>query len=1040
MAQFSEKKLTELISAKKQDMRKRHKLYELKNKILDQMYWPSRWSFGIAFFAVFIFFMLAHYGPTNDYWIGFLGCSHYQNLIAVYAGISAIIFALIIFIAESSRDHRDKVRVLLKVSFLFPLLVVTIFGFFNFLWGNINFWSVLFIVGIGISVIFSASKLFLILLNKAEFHKEYINLLKDRFKRSIELAIDERLGYDILLEEVGKIELDYYYYGNDEDKFHCFYSPKEGIITDINLDKLAYFAKRVELEANKQNRKYPYHYNGRMDEFSKKKDQERYLCRTYKDNVADTDVLLCVNKSLIKNLDLIKELEKIVKDIFVITKDDNFSKQIRLELKDTMENFIDAIKNEKMSQIEEYTEIYQILVETLLSLLNNYGIHYTFERAKKEGVIAYKGSNEIRWLLEDIKDIFEVGLKSRNKKIIDELDLLIILIVWKSVSFKNHFVFQQLMDHFTKLYNIPEETDDEFKFFMQDLSLRSLERTYDFIESRFREKKIEKEDLLSLKDFAVYMLILFQNILRNTYEECDVNYFEKVIGSINQRFTRFTISNEDLDLQLLELQLKDSEISEDRSNKLKLQLERNKSLEEIESEIRNRKGQMFYGLAVEIFEKLKSHQDNSNLKSFYLKLEKALPTDLEKFTEVFLSSHNIEAEDFWRWDFILERIPEGTVVPIDVMGKLERYYVIRSLRILENMSEQEIERINLFSDNEDYNRDLYYLAGENQLINFLNEIEDSNYWQFILSEKAFSCTASFKKLLINFKENQEELDRESKRDKKISDTKVEEFKERVLEGFYETIQLRDIFKEFGLYVKEGTTKNKQLKKTGLRVVDDKAAFFDEWHVMYPRWGYEYGRSLAIAENLDITKEIKSRCINIKKKINTENMMEMLNGTLEKFNNLSEVVIFAININTYVLFENFESIYNTEAISQLKGFEGHYKFKDEQIPVFEIYKKEIKDGIMVLNKSKLGKLVQHSPISKERDKKLVKDIFYMNIEPFSENNELIQKVLESSPEWLEKLELDDKRKKLEESVLVYICEKYGYEAEKFEGYFLEFELN
>ncbi|MDD4363965.1 MAG: hypothetical protein PHD33_07165, partial [Atribacterota bacterium] len=491
MAQFSEKKLTKLISTKKRDIRKKHTLYELKSKILDQMYWPSRWSFGIAFFTVFIFYMLAHYGPTNDYWIGFLGCSHYQNLIAVYAGISAIIFALIIFIAESSRDHGDKVRVLLKVSFLFPLLVVTIFGFFNFLWGNINFWIVLFILGIGISVIFSASKLFLILLNKSEFHKEYINLLKDRFKRSIELAIDERLGYDILLDTLDKMELDYFYYIDDEDKYYCFYSPKEGIITDINIDKLSYFAKTVELEAKKQNKPYPFDYKSEMEEYSLKKDQERYLCRTYKDNVTDTDILLCVNKSLIINLNLIKELEKLVKDIFIITKDDNFSKQIRLELKDTMEHFIDAIKDEKMSQIEEYAEIYQILTETLLSLLDNYGIYYTFERARKEGVITYKGSNEIRWLLDDIKEIFEVGINSHNKKIIDKLDLLVIFIVWKSVSFKNHFVFQQLMGYFTELYKIPQETDEEFKLIMQNISLGSLERTYDFIESRLREKKQE---------------------------------------------------------------------------------------------------------------------------------------------------------------------------------------------------------------------------------------------------------------------------------------------------------------------------------------------------------------------------------------------------------------------------------------------------------------------------------------------------------------------------------------------------------------------
>lgn len=1054
MPKFSGKKLTNLISSRKKKMGKNlpvnliSRLNDSKNNIINQMYWPSKWSFFIAVFIVFIFYLLSHFGPT-DYWLKFLDSDHYQNLIAIYAGISTIIFALIIFIAESSRDHRDKVRVLLKVSFLFPLLVVTIFGFFNFLWGNINYWSVLFILGIGFSVIFSASRLFLILLNKSAFQKEYINLLKDRFKKSIELAIDERLGYDILLEKLNDIELDYFFYVDDIDKYYCFYSSEEGIIADINLDKLAYFAKRVELEANKQDVKYPFDFDGRMEEFQLKYGQERYLCRTYKDNVTETDILLCFNKSLIKDIYLIKEFEKLVKEIFVITKGDNFSKQVRLDLKDSMEQFIDAIKNEKMSQIEQCSEIYQVLVETLLGLLDNYGIQYSFKRARKESVIAYKGSNEIRWLLDDIKEIFEVGIKSQNKKIIDELDLLVIIIVWKSISFNNHYVYQQLMNYFSVIYRISQEisTDQEknkkFNLFMKDLSLSSTERTYDFIESKLTEKKQEKEDLVSLKDFAIYLLIIYQNILISTQKDCDFDYFKKLLNSINERFTRYSLSKEDLEIQNLELQLKDTEIAKNRINELEIRLEKNKLLKDIEIEIKNRKGQMIYGLAVDLFEKFKKHKNNLDIQKFYLELEKSFPNDLKKFTEIFLSSHTMEANDFWHWDFILEKIPEGKVWTIDVMSKLERYYVIKSLRILENITVQEIENINLLSGKNVYNRDLYFLSGETGLIKFIDEIEKNrDNWKFILSKNAFSRIDSFKKLLLKFKKDQDELDKENKRDKNISDKKVEEFKEQVLEGFNDKIIARNLIKEFDLYEKvdeEIEIEKNKLKKIGLKVVDDKAVFFEKWHVTYPRWGYEYGISMAITDDLAITKEIKNQCTNIKTKITSDNAMKMLNNSIDKFKDISKIVIFAINTNAYMLFENFESIYMTEPMPKLKGLEGFYEFNEKKIPVFEIYNNEIEKGIMIVNKNKLGKLVQYPPTSKKEYEKFIKDIFYINIESFSESKELVQKFLKNPPKWLENIPESDKEKELEESVLIYICEKFKYRIpEEFEGYYLRFK--
>lgn len=106
--------------------------------------------------------------------------------------------------------------------------------------------------------------------------------------------------------------------------------------------------------------------------------------------------------------------------------------------------------------------------------------------------------------------------------------------------------------------------------------------------------------------------------------------------------------------------------------------------------------------------------DKINNKDFYLEIEKSLPVDFKKFTEVFLSCHTYEADNFWdgvRW----ETFPEDEAIFIDTDGKLERFYAIRSIKMLKKKTIDELENIDLNFDNEDFNRDLALLAKNENL-------------------------------------------------------------------------------------------------------------------------------------------------------------------------------------------------------------------------------------------------------------------------------------------------------------------------------------
>jgi hypothetical protein len=267
----------------------------------------------------------------------------------------------------------------------------------------------------------------------------------------------------------------------------------------------------------------------------------------------------------------------------------------------------------------------------------------------------------------------------------------------------------------------------------------------------------------------------------------------------------------------------------------------------------------------------------------------------------------------------------------------------------------------------------------------------------------------------------------------ISQKKVEEFKKEVLKSFYDGANLREIFiKYFNAY--EDKTKEKILDKKerfGINIVDDKASFFDEWHVHYVGWGKNYGHDLASGENSHLLEEIAKDCQEISK--------EDFEATLSKFKNPKDIVIFATNILLWQFFQNFKEFkpkwYRDVELLEVKGFGGWYDFNGQLIPVFETHHRNIEKQVLILNKNKIGKLIQLSPLNEGEDESLIKEIFYMNIQAFSENNDLMEQFIKKPPEWLKKIGDEQKqREHLQECVLIHIFERFEYNKPKdFEGY-------
>ena len=1040
--------LTALIKKQRKKLCKGVTFVQWFKDLVEQIYVPSWQSFISVIFILLPFFVLSH-------WSKFEINEQHKNLISVHSGIGIIIFALIIFVAESLREDetKDKARVLLKESLIFPLVVSEILIFFNLGWGNVNIFGVLPVVFIGIFALISLSRLVSVLLNKFDFFQKRLQLLKDRLKRSINLAIDERFGNNIFLSRLGegKIELEYrpfmWKMGNIE--FHCFSTTKRGIVSEINLNKLNEFAKTAEEEAN--NKGYSFYKDkarpmsiletgnenlilGREPE-KYVESKTCYILKKYKDQITEKNKdLLCVDKRIVRDPEIVKKLEKLVKQIFVIRSGDNFSEQTRLDLASIKDQFIDAINNGNLGKISDSIKIYTSLAEAFLELLKECGGGYTFEQARQERGTMLNGWNEIKWIKKDILDIFKKGMKSHDKDIIASVGYLPIAIAKRAINFRDHYLFQEFIGFTEYLYiESQSEIDTKLKSFMIDRSWRYLQETADFyVEFELTKKELREEELLSLKSFAVYFLIVFQNLLKEAYQNNDLESFKQFKKHANRLFDHFQPSKEYPTAKELEWQLDNIKPSTNQNKKLKTQMEKKKLLEETEKEIKNRRKQMFFGLTSWILEQFRKEPENDGIKNFYFDTEGTLPNTLKELTEIFLSAHTFETEHFWGWHW-WGIIPNGKVHSVDVLGKIERLYCIKALRILKNEPREKIEKIKL-----PYNRDLSFLVKDNgKLIRILNDIQNNrSNWKFILSDEEIANISCLKELLEKAKKKQEKAERECKKSTKISHKKVEEFKEQVIKGFKETVVLRNIFQSYKLYEDKTNERYKnELKRFGINIVDDKAAFFEEWHVHYGNWGIHYGQDLAFGEDSYIVGKIASYCKEIE-----ERDFEKI---LEKFSNLSDIIVLATNVALHRFFKNsrnFKPKWHKDS-PQLKvsGFEGWYTFQDQDIPTFEIRRKVDKQ-VMILNKSRLGKLTQYLPLNKGEREELRKGVFSINVQAFSENGKLMENFLEKPPEWLRKLgDKEKQRDHLEEKVLVNILERFEYnKAKDFEGYLLRME--
>ncbi|RJP59990.1 MAG: hypothetical protein C4541_04985 [Candidatus Auribacter fodinae] len=279
--------------------------------------------------------------------------------------------------------------------------------------------------------------------------------------------------------------------------------------------------------------------------------------------------------------------------------------------------------------------------------------------------------------------------------------------------------------------------------------------------------------------------------------------------------------------------------------------------------------------------------------------------------------------------------------------------------------------------------------------------------------------------------NQAEFRKEElKKEKPLSQNKVTKFINETLQQYQDFATFKGLYRE-----REESFKGKiDIKNKGAFFsitpqLLDKEFFLDDWDSSL---SHRFGEGIARSENKDILTQLLPACIP------TQSIEELL--TDEKFiEEMDDFVLLLVNYRRYDFMKKYRKYYKPPA--DIKGdIKGWFVYNDQEFSIksLPINDKEI-CLLLFLNKNKLGRYVQHSPLNEGDDPKSVYDGLYINIKPFEEDrlfNITVEKRLAEENQKTTKEKIENE---LKHQVILKIQERYEIELpDDFQGYYINID--
>lgn len=242
---MSERRLRGLIKQERKRLSKERRFRDSLSDWFRDIYYPSATSVLIISSFLVIIHLLTRW---NAYCAKTPDTANVARLQPLGVGVALIFVPVTVFaIGLSSRRTPSGVNaaeVLLKETYLFPTAILVIGLVANFAWVTTQLAAITTILLAFVLAILTLYFLVRVVLDEQRQYESGIQILQDKIRRSITQAVDERIGRNLLLNELKKLPLEYSSLGlgTDRERTIRVTHPKQGTVHDVLLDKLTSFA------------------------------------------------------------------------------------------------------------------------------------------------------------------------------------------------------------------------------------------------------------------------------------------------------------------------------------------------------------------------------------------------------------------------------------------------------------------------------------------------------------------------------------------------------------------------------------------------------------------------------------------------------------------------------------------------------------------------------------------------------------------------------------------------------------------------------
>ena len=279
---------------------------------------------------------------------------------------------------------------------------------------------------------------------------------------------------------------------------------------------------------------------------------------------------------------------------------------------------------------------------------------------------------------------------------------------------------------------------------------------------------------------------------------------------------------------------------------------------------------------------------------------------------------------------------------------------------------------------------------------------------------------------------------------RINQKKCDDYKKQMLSSWKDHSSLREIFTNYLQAFENKTVQNLKDKPRGWGIDEliNKSVFLEGWDPD-KGIGARHGRTMANAENSFLFDAIAEHCkwhsqrnfdAVLRKMIELEQSFILsTRWTLANF--LSKQDSFTLSQPSTT--ERAAKTTKLQSAEELSSFIGYYDYNEHNIPVFVIDYSGSGHQMLILNRIRLGKMLQMPfySLSGRKHKNLQNKTFYFKMEDLATSSRLVKYYIDQKPPWLkEKGPPKAQREYLRELMLVKILENLAFEkATDFTGY-------